>query len=145
MTDLMTIRPLKKGDEQTGIALRMDATTERFTWPLGKSSLDLWRKLIPDTHFGASYLNSLGVCMLSDDEAKLRNDWQERINWPATLLYAREYQMPPSHLDVQISGDVLIVGLEVWGDGWETGLTKRQLALLELMARRVKDKLLTYQ
>src|SRR5688572_3823934 len=141
MTDTMIISTRKKGDEQTGLVLRMDGTTERFTWQLGDPSLSTWQDLIPGITFTASSLDEFGIYMLSDDNGKLRSDWQERINVPATVLYGKTYGLPLCDPNVQISGDVLVIGADVWGDGYEVGLHERQITLIERLAAHVRQRL----
>jgi hypothetical protein len=129
---------MKKGDEQTGLVLRMDGTTERFTWRLGSSSLHTWRSLVPDTTFTSAELDEFGVMMLSDDEGKMRSDWVDRLNMTATIIYGNNYGLPLCNPNVMISGDALVIGIKVWGDGYETGLTDGQIGLIEKLAKSVK-------
>jgi hypothetical protein len=131
---------MKKGDEQVGLVLRMDGTTERFTWRLGDRTLAQWQALIPDMTFTGAHLDTFGVYMLSDDEGKLRSDWPERLNMPATVLYGNNYGLPLCDPNVMISGDVLVIGQKTYGDGASTGLLPRQVELIEKLASHVRGK-----
>jgi hypothetical protein len=123
-----------------GLVLRMDGSVERFTWLLGQNNLfDTWQNLVPDMHFASMHLEEMGVYLLYDDEGKLRSDWRERINPVATILFGNNFGVSLCEPDVQISGDAILIGPEVWRDGKSMGLSKGAVSLIEMLSQQFQQ------
>jgi len=115
---------LAPSDPQRGIKIDTDGTVTNVTW-----TRETVLTAIQDAVGGTIEMVALptyGLRLVCNEEAKLHNDWPQRINRHATDLYSRECSIDlfaPDRIWDRIAGSVLVISERVGPEGESIGLS----------------------
>lgn len=111
-------------DPQRGLRLDIDGTVTEVTWT-DETALTAMQEAVGGTIEMLALL-TYGLRLVCHDEARLSEDWPQRINRHATDLWGREHELDlfaPDRILDTIVGPVLVISERVGPEGESVGLS----------------------